>query len=578
MIENLYIRWLIIFSVISLCIYMLMNNSIKYGRDLEGGTSMVFEVNAEELLIAKSDNIHKDDIYKLIEKYKNDNENKKYINLENFFVFNNDKNIDISKYFVTFLSDRKSNDNEAILNNNLLSFLQEERTSARDQNLLIVKQRINSNSLGLSDYVIKKTGRNRIEAFFPHSAIQHKEEIYKLFTDKANFEMVLVVKPEYARKHYSKIKNADSSIFIELDNFERRCFILENELHKAQSVSASVTNKNYKLLPTKTVGYWDMELDVFVAYPDYDKIEIYKKVQEVMLLNYNEVAVEAGEIKSAQILTKDIVTGEYPVQLILESSAKSAFSNITSAKNKTRQLAIVLNSQVQSSPQINEQITDGIASISGMESKEEARNLTTVLQAGSLALSMDVKSDNTISPTLGEESIKDGKISMISAMISVLVFMIGYYGIRNIGSRLAGVIACIALIINLLIIFSILMQLQWDLTLPGIAGLLLTVGMSVDTNVIIFERIKEEMAEVKVVNNFYTSIEKGYQKAFVAILDANLTTLIIAIILFGIATDAVKGFGVTLAIGILSSMFTGVFITQTLFLSYASLSRYQGKQ
>ena len=167
---------------------------------------------------------------------------------------------------------------------------------------------------------------------------------------------------------------------------------------------------------------------------------------------------------------------------------------------------------------------------------------------------------------------------MISAMISVLVFMIGYYGIRNIGSRLAGVIACIALIINLLIIFSILMQLQWDLTLPGIAGLLLTVGMSVDTNVIIFERIKEEMAEVKVVNNFYTSIEKGYQKAFVAILDANLTTLIIAIILFGIATDAVKGFGVTLAIGILSSMFTGVFITQTLFLSYASLSRYQGKQ
>lgn len=184
----------------------------------------------------------------------------------------------------------------------------------------------------------------------------------------------------------------------------------------------------------------------------------------------------------------------------------------------------------------------------GLDSTQEARNLSLLLRAGALAAPVDIVEERTVGPSLGQENINKGMISFAVAFALVVLFMIGYY-------RLCGLFADIALAFNVVIIVAILSMLQATLTLPGIAGIILTVGMSVDANVLIFERIKEELRKG---NSPQASIYVGFEKAFGTILDSNITTLLVAIMLFAFGTGSVKGFAVTLTIGILSSMFTAI--------------------
>ncbi len=190
--------------------------------------------------------------------------------------------------------------------------------------------------------------------------------------------------------------------------------------------------------------------------------------------------------------------------------------------------------------------------ITGLDSTQEARNLALLLRAGALAAPIDIVEERTVGPSLGQDNIEKGMISVVVGLILVLLFMGGYY-------KVFGVIADCALIINIVLIVSVLSMLQATLTLPGIAGIVLTVGMAVDANVLIFERIREEL---KNGNTPQASIFSGYEKAFSTILDANITTLIAAIILFGFGTGPIKGFAVTLSIGILTSMFTAILGTR----------------
>jgi len=190
--------------------------------------------------------------------------------------------------------------------------------------------------------------------------------------------------------------------------------------------------------------------------------------------------------------------------------------------------------------------------ITGLDSTEEARNLALLLRAGALAAPLEIIEERTVGPSLGQDNIDQGFKSVIIGFVLVLVFMAFYY-------RLFGLVADLALALNLVLIVALLSMLQATLTLPGIAGIVLTIGMAVDANVLIFERIREELRSG---NSPQASIHAGYEKAFSTIADANITTLIAAVVLFGFGTGPIKGFAVTLSLGIICSMFTAIMGTR----------------
>ena len=242
------------------------------------------------------------------------------------------------------------------------------------------------------------------------------------------------------------------------------------------------------------------------------------------------------------------------VSISFNSIGSDRFSKVTT-RNRGRRLAIVLDDKVQSAPVIREAITGGEAQISGQFTMAEATQLAIVLRSGSLPAPITIREERTVGASLGEDSIKQGLFALAAGGILVMVFMIFYY-------RIPGVFAGFALLFNLLLIMVVLASFQATLTLPGIAGIVLTMGMSVDANVLIFERIREEM---KRTSNARNAIHEGFQKAFWTIIDANLTTLVAAFALLAFGTGPIKGFAVTLSIGILASMFTAIVVTHLMF-------------
>jgi SecD/SecF fusion protein len=243
--------------------------------------------------------------------------------------------------------------------------------------------------------------------------------------------------------------------------------------------------------------------------------------------------------------------GEPYVSLTLNGKGGRIFSEVT-RENVSRRLAIVLDGKVQSAPVIREQIPSGRAQITGRFSVDEANDLAIVLRAGALPAPIEILEERTVGPALGKDSVEKGLRAIMIGGICVLVFMTVYY-------LLAGLIADFALFLNMVIIAGVLSYFGGTLTLPGIAGLVLTIGMAVDANVLIFERIREEFKLGKAIRS---AIKSGYNKAFLTILDANVTTLITALILFQFGTGPVRGFATTLSIGILSSMFTALIVTR----------------
>ncbi len=222
--------------------------------------------------------------------------------------------------------------------------------------------------------------------------------------------------------------------------------------------------------------------------------------------------------------------------------------------NVGKRLAIILDGKIVSAPTINEPITSGSGVISGNFSFQEATDLALLLRSGALPTPLSVVEERTVGPDLGQDSIRSGVISLITGFILVILFMIYKY-------KFFGLIANLALISNLFMLVGILTILEATLTLPGIAGIILTVGMAVDANVLIFERIKEEMkTEKSVIHAFDT----GYKKAKITVLDANITTLIAAIILFAFGSGPVKGFAITLGIGIVTTLFTAYYLARHL--------------
>ena len=242
------------------------------------------------------------------------------------------------------------------------------------------------------------------------------------------------------------------------------------------------------------------------------------------------------------------------VSLELDAAGTRSFAEVTT-QHTGELLAIILDNKIQSAPRINEPIPSGNAQISGSFSFDEATYLANILKSGAYPVQVQIAEERTASPTLGQQSIKNGMYAGLFGMGVVLLFMLIYY-------RGSGLVAIVALAFNMLIVLGGLAGFGATLTLPGIAGLVLTIGMAVDANVLIFERIREELRNGRRV---WTAIENGYSRAFWTILDANLTTFAVALVLYNFGTGPIRGFAVTLSIGILASFFTAIVVTKELY-------------
>ncbi len=267
--------------------------------------------------------------------------------------------------------------------------------------------------------------------------------------------------------------------------------------------------------------------------------------------NDNRAPLEGDVITDARESIDNF--GQVEVSMTMNAEGAKTWRRLT-ADNVERSIAIVLDDNVYSYPNVKGEISGGMSSISGNFTTDEAKDLANILKAGKLPAPARIVEEAIVGPSLGAEAINSGVISMVAGLLLVVIFMMAYYA-------KGGLIANIALLANIFFIFGVLASLQAVLTLPGIAGIVLTIGMSVDANVLIFERIREELAKGKTMRQ---AIIDGFKHAYSSIIDANVTTLLVGIILYSFGTGPIRGFATTLIIGILTSLFSAIFITRML--------------
>ncbi|MBI2466841.1 MAG: protein translocase subunit SecD [Candidatus Rokubacteria bacterium] len=275
------------------------------------------------------------------------------------------------------------------------------------------------------------------------------------------------------------------------------------------------------------------------------------------------VLLTGDTIRTAEVRISD--SGEPYVSVEFNNVGTKIFGDLTE-QNVGRRLAIVLDGNVHSAPVIRERIPSGQAQITGGFTPEEARDLAIVLRAGALPAPVQILEERTVGPSLGADSVQKGVVSTIAGALAVVLFMVIYY-------RLSGLVADVAVLLNLLILLASMAAFGATLTLPGIAGIVLTIGMAVDTNILIFERIREEFRLGKTVR---AAIEAGFRRAFTTVIDTHVTVVVSGLILYQFGTGPVKGFAVSLMIGIVASLFTAVFFTRLVFdLIYMGRRRLQ---
>jgi preprotein translocase subunit SecD len=277
------------------------------------------------------------------------------------------------------------------------------------------------------------------------------------------------------------------------------------------------------------------------------------QVSRIPIVVRSRASMTGEGIVEAKINTANNM-GDISVTVSFNETSSRQFGDLTT-NNVQRRLAIVLDGVVQSAPVIREPIINGAAEISGDFTLDQARDLAVTLRSGALPAPVNVLEQRTVGPSLGRDSIDRGVTAALIGGVLVLVFMLIYY-------KISGIAADIAVLLNIYILMAVMVAMGATLTLPGIAGIILTIGMAVDANVLINERIREELRLGKTPA---AAVDTGYARATVTILDANLTTILAAIVLYQFGSGPIKGFAVTLTIGLASSMFTAIFVTRILF-------------
>ena len=481
---------------------------MNLGLDLKGGVHFLMEVDLDEVTSSKSKKLSSDlrsQLRKEKLRYRNFNYQSKSISIEFFDDVNYKKAEELinNTYQNTFEISR-NNDNQMLLSISEKT-LNELRIAAIKQNTTTLRNRVNE--LGVAEPIVQQSGKTRIVVELPgiKDTTRAKEIIGATAT--LEFKMLDEDSDPYAAEDLN-----ENSFNSKLYYYEETPVLLKRNI--------MLTGENI--------------VDASSGFDQNNRPKV-----DITLDN-------PGAKRFSEVTDENI--GKQMAVIFVESKAEQRVIDGESKRISKKYEKIISIATIQERLSKSFQIT-------GLDSSDEARKLALYLRAGSMAAPMFIVEERTVGPSLGADNIEKGKISVIIGLILVLVFMLYYY-------RVFGLFANSALIINILIIVSIMSLIPGaTLTLPGIAGIVLTVGMAVDANVLIFERIKEE---VRNGSTPLASIELGYKKAFSTILDANITTLIASIILFIFGTGPIKGFAVTLSIGIISSMFTAIILTRIL--------------
>ena len=574
------------------------SRTIKQGLDLKGGMYIVLEVDLPTLMETLAEN--KDGKFnRSIASVRNQ---LKRIPEANFFTLftttSGENNLKLSRYYYDYGSN----------NSDIIVALQDEAEDAINRVLEILVNRVDQ--FGVAEPTIQKQGNQRI--IVELAGVQDSERARALLESTALLEFFIVKDINTTNQlmvRIDQVLKGDESIaavtkttidkksneFQESDDQTVSVSELfgETEDSEASSDSAVVDENIFAERPFsamlrnlgQTIGV--PEKNVYAVKKILERPEVQEKLAAVggMFLFSNkaeeyplvdgtlEMMYSLFLVEDAAELTGGVVeeakanlgsqgstsAGQPIVNLTMNSDGARKWSIVTGS-NVGRQVALVLDKKVHMAPNIREKISGGSTLIEGFADINEAKDIAIVLRAGALPAPVDIIEERVIGPSLGADSVRSGTLSIIIGLGLVLVFMIIYY-------RFSGLIADFALIWNIVLVLAVLASLQATLTLPGIAGLILTVGMSIDANVIIFERIREELRKGKTPK---AAVKSGYDRALTTIIDANMTTVIAALVLWQFGTGPIKGFATVLFWGILISMFTAIFVTRTIFNSLTS--------
>ncbi len=480
---------------------------MNLGLDLKGGVHFLMEVDLDEVVLNRSKKLSSDirsQFRKEKIRYKNYSSEKINTSIE-FLNYSDYKKAEklITKNYQDTFDITRVNDVEMRLKISE-KFLNETRIAAIKQNTTTLRNRVNE--LGVAEPIVQQSGKTRIVVELPgiKDTTRAKEIIGATAT--LEFKMVDEDSDPYAAE-------------------ESNSYSLNSKLYYDDQGQPVLLKRNIILTGENIV-------DASSGFDRNSRPSV-------------NITLDGPGAKRFANVTDDNI-GKLMAVLFIESKSEQKVINGESKRITKKYEKIISIATIQERLSKSFQIT-------GLDSPKQARDLALYLRAGSMAAPMYIVEERTVGPSLGADNIEKGKISVIIGLILVVIFMLYYY-------RVFGIFANFALIINILIIVSIMSLIPGaTLTLPGIAGIVLTVGMAVDANVLIFERIKEE---IRNGSTPIASIELGYKKAFSTIADANITTLIASIILFIFGTGPIKGFAVTLTIGVISSMFTAIIVTR----------------
>jgi preprotein translocase subunit SecD len=540
---------------------------IKLGLDLQGGMRVVLEVNVLRLIqdLAKNKDDTFEEIFTAVQEEAEQSEESPVLILRREFE---ERQIRMSRYYGSLRDD----------NDMIYSFLENESEKAIDRGMEIVRNRVDQ--YGVSEPSIQKLGANRIIVELP--GVTKEAEVRRLLQGTALLEFKLLKDPELVYNVMDAIDKAvaelttesgDTSLVASLADDTTAIETPEGELSPEEFATKHPFFAVALINPDQFPG------DAVVAEENKDKIRRMLDREDVQRVIPNDLQFVWSAkpqvfddtryfmlyaVKRTPELTGGVIVdaraqidpnfNQAIVTMEMNSEGAREWARITGA-NINKRIAIVLDNAVFSDPVVRNKIIGGNSQIEGLDDLDEARLLEIVLKAGALPAPVEIIEQRSVGPSLGEDSIRSGLLSAGLATLLTIMFMVVYY-------RTSGFVADLALVFCLLFLLAILAAFHGTLTLPGIAGIILTLAIAVDANVLIYERIREETATGKTLR---AAIDAGYDKAFTAIFDTNLTTFITGVILYQFGTGPIQGFALTLMIGIASSMFSAVFITRVIF-------------
>jgi len=586
---------------------------INLGLDLQGGMDVILEISVEDIIKAMANN-SKDSTFNkailLAKEYGKDSRD----NFVTLFgrAFNEiDPNAKLAAIFNTIELKDKIDFNSS--NEDVLKVIREESQSAIDNSFNILRSRIDR--FGVVQPTIQKLDKEgRIMVALP--GVDDQERVRDLLQGTANLEFwetynntqvygyllqanEIIYGVEEARKELEKTEEVaeevveetpteetteDLALLDQLDETENAdsASVADGQIaeryplfsvlrpsidpQSGQPMESSVVgmahysdtsevNSYLQMKQVSTVFPRDMKFRWHVKPWKYDDSKSYYELHAIKISGRDGKAPLDGDVITDARSEFDQNSGAAEVSMSMNADGAKVWARLTK-NNVGNFIAIVLDGYVYSAPRVTNEIPGGRSNISGDFTVNEAKDLANILKSGKLPAPARIIQEEIVGPSLGHEAIKSGLNSFLIAFLVVMAYMIFYY------SRKAGLVADIALIVNMFFIMGVLASLGAVLTLPGIAGIVLTIGMSVDANVLIYERIREELAAGKGIK---LAVKDGYKNAYSAIIDANVTTLLTAIILNVFGTGPIKGFATTLLIGILTSLFTAIFLTRLIF-------------